>query len=55
MTWVFAYIALGALCAEIGMIGHHRMYKEEVTVSFFLFMLVAWPWLLACWVKEMFK
>ena len=55
MSWVFGYLALGAVWAEIGKIGHVRKYKEEVTVSFYLFMLLAWPWGFGCWVKEMFK
>ena len=55
MSWFFAYIALGALWAEMGMIGHRKKYKEDITVSLFLFMLVAWPYLVFFWIKEMFK
>ena len=55
MSYLLIYFGLGTLWAEIGLLGHWQMYKEMPSISFYLFMIVAWPVLFALWVKEMFE
>lgn len=53
MSWLLGYFALGTIWAEIGLIGHWRKYNKMPSVSFYLFMLFAWPYLIYSWLKEM--
>ena len=54
MSWVFGYLTIGALWAEVGSRGHAKVYKEEVSAKFYLFMVAAWPYLLYDSIKRIF-
>lgn len=54
ILWLWVYLLIGLLWAEMGRHGHEEKYKKEVSGSFYVFMLLAWPWCLLTLVMDSF-